>query len=421
MPEPSYPVADVLPWGPGRAELVRQLFFAVLCSAAQGRRRAKEVSVEKEKYIQTKVEELASTVEDLSESDVPRGMNRAQLLKVAGAGGAVATLPALLAACGGGGGGSEAGTGKYPKTPKWKFVFVNHVTTNPFFVPTQYGISDADQIFGTSNQWTGSENSDVSQMVSAVNTAISSGADGIAVSIIDPKAFNGPVKKALDANIPVVSYNADAPPASGNERLAYIGQDLFQSGVKMGERIATLISSGDVAGFIATPGSLNIQPRIDGAKQAIAQSGKSINFTQIATGPDVNEELSKIDAYYQGHKSLKGMFAVDAGSTQGVAQTMQKYGLQNKGIHGGGYDLLPTTLKLIDQGFLDFTIDQQPYLQGFYPVVQLFLYKLSGGLMAPSETNTGLLFVTKDNVKPYLTTKTRYEGSSSKQQYVKTS
>ena len=40
--------------------------------------------------------------------------------------------------------------------------------------------------------------------------------------------------------------------------------------------------------------------------------------------------------------------------------------------------------------------------------------------MAPSDTNTGLLFVTKDNVKPYLNTKTRYEGSSSSQQYVKT-
>ena len=79
---------------------------------------------------------------------------------------------------------------------------------------------------------------------------------------------------------------------------------------------------------------------------------------------------------------------------------------------GGGYDLLPGTLELIDKGFLDFTIDQQPYLQGFHPVIQLFLYKLSGGLVAPSDTNTGLLFVTKANVKPYLTTKTRYEGSS---------
>jgi simple sugar transport system substrate-binding protein len=377
--------------------------------------------VDEKKYLENQLDEFASLVEDLPESEVPAGMDRKKLLGLIGAGGATLSLPALLAACGGGGGNSSSsGVGNYPETPKWKFVYVNHVTTNPFFVPTQYGISDADAIFNTSHQWTGSENSDVSQMVSAMNTAISSGADGIAVAIIDAKAFNGPTEKALNAGIPVVSYNADAPPSSGNKRLAYIGQDLFVSGQKMGERIVELIPSGDVAGFIATPGSLNIQPRIDGAKKAIADSGKPINFKQIATGPQVNQELSTIDAYYQGHKNLKGMFAVDAGSTQGVAQTMQKYNLPSKGIHGGGYDLLPTTLNLINKGFLDFTIDQQPYLQGFYPTTQLFMYKLSGGLMAPSDTNTGLLFVTKDNVKPYLTTKTRYEGSSSSQQYVKT-
>jgi len=95
---------------------------------------------------------------------------------------------------------------------------------------------------------------------------------------------------------------------------------------------------------------------------------------------------------------------------------IKKYNLKGK-VQGGGYDLIPQTLQYIDQGLLNFTIDQQPYLQGFYPVMQLFLYKLSGGLMFPSETNTGLLFVTKDNVKPYLTTKTRWEGSSTAQKY----
>ena len=377
--------------------------------------------MDQQKYLETQLDEFASLVEDLPEKEVPAGMDRRKLLSIIGMGGAAISMPALLAACGGGGGNSSSsGVGDFPETPKWKWVYVNHVTTNPFFVPTQYGIEDAGAIFNTTHQWTGSETSDVGQMVSAMNTAISSGADGIAVCLIDAKAFNEPTKKALDAGIPVLAYNADVPPGSGNERLAYIGQDLFVSGQKMGERIVELIPSGDVAGFIATPGSLNIQPRIDGAKQAIKDSGKPINFTQVATGADTAGELSKIDAYYQGHKSLKGMFAVDAGSTQGVAQVMQKYNLPAKGIHGGGYDLLPTTLNLINKGFLDFTIDQQPYQQGWYPAVQLFLYKISGGLMAPSDTNTGLLFVTKDNVKPYLTTKTRYEGSASSQQYVKT-
>ncbi|HET7638093.1 MAG TPA: hypothetical protein VFK47_05065, partial [Ktedonobacteraceae bacterium] len=89
-----------------------------------------------------------------------------------------------------------------------------------------------------------------------------------------------------------------------------------------------------------------------------------------------------------------------------------------KGVHAGGYDLLPKTLQEIKSGNLDFTIDQQPYLQGFYPVMQLFIYKLSGGLSQPADTDTGLLFVTKDNVDPYLNTQTRFEGSSDKEQVV---
>ena len=74
-------------------------------------------------------------------------------------------------------------------------------------------------------------------------------------------------------------------------------------------------------------------------------------------------------------------------------------------------------MKLIKTNQLDFTIDQQPYLQGWLPVLQLFFYKYSSGLVAPSNTNTGILFVTKSNVKPYVSTTTRYEGSSTAQKY----
>src|SRR5215470_3700238 len=119
-------------------------------------------------------------------------------------------------------------------------------------------------------------------------------ADAIAVCIVDPKAFDQPTEKGLAAGIPVFSYNADAPAGSANKRLAYIGQDLYQSGVQMGQRIAGLVDSGTVGLFIATPGQLNIQPRIDGAQDALKKSGKSYDIQVIATGPTVNEELSKI-------------------------------------------------------------------------------------------------------------------------------
>jgi simple sugar transport system substrate-binding protein len=106
------------------------------------------------------------------------------------------------------------------------------------------------------------------------------------------------------------------------------------------------------------------------------------------------------------------MFAVDAGSTQGVAQVIQKYKLRDQGVKGGGYDLLDPTMKLLEAGQIDFTIDQQPYLQGFLPVLQLFMYKASQTLTGLSDVNTGLKFLDKETVKPYTATKSRYEGNS---------
>ena len=293
----------------------------------------------------------------------------------------------------------------FGRQKKYHFVFVNHVTTNPFFTPTQYGIADAASLLGCSVQWTGSASSNVPQMVTAFNTAISGGADGIACAMIDPKAFTGPTAAALKKGIPVLAYNADEP----NGRLAYIGQDLFVSGQQMGQHIKQLVPSGSVALFIATPGSANIQPRIDGAIAAL--KGTATKYTVQATGAAVPQELTTIDAFWTGHTSFKGMFAVDAGSTQSVFQTVQKHGLRAKGVKAGGYDLTPITQKLLAAGQGDFTIDQQPYLQGFLPVIELFMYKASKGLTGIGDINTGLKFLDRKTVVPYNNTKSRYEGT----------
>jgi simple sugar transport system substrate-binding protein len=299
--------------------------------------------------------------------------------------------------------------------PRWRFTFVNHATTNPFFVPARYGIGDACSMFGVSSVWTGSKRSDVGEMVAAMNHAIRSRADGIAVSVIDPGAFDDPTRRALDAGIPVVSYNADG--GRNNRRLAYVGQDLYQAGLQFGARIAELVHDGDVFLFIATPGQLNIQPRIDGARDALRDSGKPITAHVVGTGALVGDERRKIEQTFLAHRGLRGMFAVDAGSTEGIAEVMRKHDLHRRGVRAGGFDLLRGTLVAIQDGIVDFTIDQQPYLQGFLPIQQLFLYHYSGGLVSPAETNTGLKFVTRANVKRYLTTHTRYEGSSAQEKY----
>ncbi len=350
-----------------------------------------------------------------AEIDPPGFDRRAFLQRAALTGVAASSASVVLAACGSsspsssasGGSGSDAVFGSHPA---YKFVIVNHVTTNPFFVPTQYGAADACKLLGCSYQWTGSESSNVNQMVNAVNSAITSGANGIAVALIDLHAFNAPVESALKAGIPVVAYNADAPT---NKRLSYIGQDLEKAGEQMGERIVAAVPSGDVALFIATPGSANLQPRIEGALRAIKASGKPITAHTVATGAAVPGELSTIEAYWVGHQNTKGMYAVDGGSTESLARVMQKFGLPAKGIKAGGFDLTEGTQKLLQEGNIEFTIDQQPYLQGFLPVLQLFMWQVSGSLTGPAEVDTGLKFLNKETVAPYVESKSRYEGTSS--------
>ncbi len=291
----------------------------------------------------------------------------------------------------------------------YKITFVNHVTTNPFFTPTVYGIEDACAFLGCSYQWTGSQTSNVAEMVSAMQTAIADNSDGIAVCLVDAEAFNAPTDDALSVGIPVIGYNADTIP---NGRLAYVGQSLYQSGYNIAQRWLPMVKQGGkVMLSIATPGSLNLQPRLDGYIQAIKDAGDPVTYDTLDSGVDQATQESRIEAYYLANEDVVGMFGTGATDSLVVGKISQKYGLAAEGVITAGYDLLPETLDLISSGDMTFTTDQQPYLQGFIPTLQIYLYKLSGGAVSPANTDTSLAYVTKDNVDIYLRP-SRFEGST---------
>lgn len=319
---------------------------------------------------------------------------------------------ALLAACTGVQEAQNGGkSGPFPSTPGWRFVFVNHVTTNSFFVPTRSGLADAAALLGVPEpQWTGSENGNVAQMASAMETAINSKVDGIAVALTDDNAFIDLTKRALGAGIPVVAYNASA---AGNYPLTYVGQDLYLSGFRMGQRIAQKITSGDILVGISQPGGNNVQPRLDGITDALKQAAPGVRVQTVNTGAEQAGELNAMTAAYTGNTGAKGIYAVDAGSTAACAKLITDRKLSGK-IGSGGFDLLDDTVTGVKDGALDFTIDQSPYLQGFLSVLYLYLYRLSGTLVAPPVTDTGLTFVTKENVGPYASAKSRFEGGDNK-------
>src|SRR5438309_9993538 len=100
----------------------------------------------------------ANTAEAAASRGAGLSTSRRGLLKQVLAGGGAAATASLVAACTSGHNAAGAsGAGDFASTPKWRFVFVNHVTTNSFFVPTRYGLEDAASLLGiTTPQWTGS-------------------------------------------------------------------------------------------------------------------------------------------------------------------------------------------------------------------------------------------------------------------------
>jgi len=258
--------------------------------------------------VDPKVEEAIDTL------NMKDGPTRRRLLAGTGLFSASAAASALLTACGGSSTTASAAkntVGNFPKTPAWQFWFVNHVTTNLFFVPTISGTKDASALLGIPTpKWGGSQNSIPAEMVSYMKTAIAAKANGIATTVINSSpsdtTFTTPVKQAMDAGIPVVSYNADGPiikgvATPGTNRLCYVGQALYLSGQQMGERIKSLAKPGHVVIFIATPGSANIQPRFDGAASVLTPAGYTVK--SVATGASTSGEGNAEKAYLLGNKS----------------------------------------------------------------------------------------------------------------------
>jgi simple sugar transport system substrate-binding protein len=332
-------------------------------------------------------------------------------------GGAAGLAAVLLEACGSAGGSgttnADAATTSSPVASifgvrgGYHFAFINHAVADTFFTPTVNGIQDACTLLNCSYSWTGSNSSNAAQMADAIKTAVSGNVDGIATSLISP-LLAAPVDAAVTAGIPVIAYSADEP---NTKRLAYIGQNLLISGREMGKKIRELIPGGGrIAVFIAVPGSASLQPRLDGIRQAL--KGSNLSLIAPASGAGEQQDVKTIGTFIGKHlDSYKGYFAVDAGSTEGVALALKQYNLKGK-VVGGGFDLTADTETLLYEGAIQFAIDQQPYLQGFLATLELFLYKATEGLTGVADVDTGLKFLYPHTIKPYATTNSRYEGTS---------
>jgi simple sugar transport system substrate-binding protein len=302
-------------------------------------------------------------------------------------------------------------TNPWPKYPAYRFAMICHLTNDPFFVPARLAANDASALLGTTYTWGGSASGVVDDMVDAFEVAIDDQVDGIACCVVDPKAFNALTDEALSLGIPVVAFNAQAPASSGNHAMAYIGQDHVAAGTALAERALEHLRRGDKAGvFLGAPSSVIERSRLAGATSVFRSAG--VRYDEVVVGTGTAVAAAKIRAWYQANRDAKFLFATSGPNGAAVASAMASLDLPAKGVRAAAFDVGERVLEAVSRGTLAFSIDEQAYLQGFLPILQLFFYNISGGLIVPADVSTANKFVTRENVGSYLLHRDAWEGSS---------
>jgi simple sugar transport system substrate-binding protein len=276
---------------------------------------------------------------------------------------------------------------------KLHFVFVSTCVNEDFFKPVKKGMNDAASLLDVDCSFIGTPGVDVPAQAKMMTQAIAEGADGIALNIIDSVAFDKVVKDAMAKGIPVVSFNSDDH-LTPNARMCAVCQNLYQAGLAFGKRIAPLISfNSEVAVTLHSKGISALEERLRGIREGLKE--KNVRLLVTITGTNADSASHIITETLRANPAIKTVLATGLADTEGAGMSIRKY-FHGKGYLAAGFDLSSTATALIISGDLLFTIDQQPYLQGFLPVVQLTQYKRYG--LLPSNYEIGAAFVTHNNV-----------------------
>jgi ribose transport system substrate-binding protein len=272
------------------------------------------------------------------------------------------------------------------------------------------GFEDAGKLYGIKTIYTGGTQYDVNQEVTALEQVIAKNPAGIAVTCMNPDAFKAPIKKAMAAGIPVITFDADSPDSS---RFSFLGTGNEYAGSVAAKALSEQVGpqGGDIA-VITLPAQLNHEQRSAGFKKALETEYKNLKLVATGNGKgDAGESAKALASILQANPNIKGVFCTDATSGVGAATAVKeanKFG-QVKIL---SFDTDKGTLDSIKSGVISASIAQGTYIMGFQSMN--FLYQLKHNLINPIEgwkqkgisplpfyVDTGVTIVTKENVNSF--------------------
>ena len=282
---------------------------------------------------------------------------------------------------------------------KMVFAFVPKLLDNPVFQLAWQGAQAGATDLGKGKvevQRFAPVKSDAVEQAQIIESLIERKVDGIAISVNDADALQPTIDKAMDAGIPVVTFDSDAPKS---KRISYYGTNNPASGRTMGENLVKYMGKkGKIAILMGTPGAPNLEER----KNALLDYLKDYpDIKVVATEfcyDDVNKGVSAMEAVMQAHPDLKGW--VLAGSWAIFTPAPGPFSAKKPGdLTVVAFDALPEELEYVRQGYVQVLLGQKLWGWGYESVRSLMAIK--EGKTPQTIIDSGLDIVTKDNVEEY--------------------
>ena len=317
---------------------------------------------------------------------------------------AAVSLTALLAvwACSGGGAEptSESGGGGGGDSG-YTFAMVTHEAPgDTFWDRIRAGAEQAAKDTGSTLKY--SADPEATKQAVLIQNAIDSKVDGIATTLVTPESLIPTVKKAVDAGIPVDSFNSGTDFYKEAGALTHFSSDERLAGQQAGAK-AKADGATKILCTIQQTGSVALEDRCAGVKDSFPNTEN----IQVE-GKDDSAVTSAIQAKLSQDKDIN--WIITLGAAQAVDAIKARDAVKSQ-AKVGTFDLSQETAEAVKAGNLQFCIDQQPYLQGYLAVTQLYLYKKNGNILGGGKPSlTGPSFVDTTNVDailPFINQNTR--------------
>jgi len=284
-----------------------------------------------------------------------------------------------------------------------RYVMVTFLAGIDYWKSAIKGFEDAAAELDVSVEYRGATQYDVHEQITVLEQVIARKPAGIAISAIDPYRLNTTINKAVEAGIPVVLFDSDAPKSKA---LSFIGTNNYAAGEISAHKMAELINDKGKVAVITLPNQLNHQERTDGFVETIRSEYPEMEVVAIKDGKGDELYSEQVTAeLLKTNPDIKGIFATEANGGVGISEAVQANENSNE-IKVISFDTDKPTLDKIQEGSISATVSQGTWNMGYWSLQFLFQQnhetsKGKHGQQLPEYVDTGVSIVTKENLHEY--------------------